>query len=192
MKRLIFLFVFGIMSLASFGQIDTLYLSKYHGGISYHSTLECHKIHKIVDTLLVSELTSMHQLNRHPRCYKCVNKETFKFLKSEVIKNSINNNTEVLDYKYKNNMLYMGGKYQEKSARCHFIALGFAGAAGLTAAIPSMMSERDRKDTGTTGFYVAAGILGTCGFISEICAYTFQLKSGKSLKVAANHIQYNF
>lgn len=192
MKRLIFLFVFGIMCLVSFGQVDTLYLSKYHGSISYHSTLGCPKIHKIVDTLLVSELTSMHQLNRHPRCYKCVNKEAFEFLKSEVIKNSINNNTEVLDYKYKNNMLYMSGKYQEKSAKFHFTAMGLA-AAGIGFSIGGACVDNPDAGLQTKNvLFTVAGLFGIGALVSEICAVNFQLKSGKNLKIAATKIQYNF
>ena len=212
MKRIIFLFVFGIMSLVSFGQVDTLYLSKHNGSTSYHSTLECQKVHNIVGIIVVSKLTNMYQLNKYFRCYKCVSKDMISKFKEVISKNEYDKTFKTLgiqtydseqpqqineisrEYmlKVQVNEMYKAGLYQQKSARCHFIALGFGGAAGLTAAIPSMMSERDRKDMGTTGFYVASGILGAGALISEICAYTFQLNSGKSLKVAANHIQYNF
>lgn len=192
MKRIIFLFVFGIMSLASFGHVDTLYLSKDRIAFSYHSNLKCTKIHEIIDTLVVSELTEINKLTKYYRCHDCISndmiinfKETITNNKNKISREnilSVQNNTQ-------NNEIYKAGIYQQKSAKCNFIALGFAGAAGLTAVIPSMMSE---EDGGTKGFYAAAGIFGVGALVSEICACSFKLKSGKSLKVAANHIQYNF
>lgn len=191
MKRIIFLFVFGIMSLASFGHVDTLYLSKDRIAFSYHSNLKCTKIHEIIDTLVVSELTEINKLTKYYRCHDCISndmiinfKETITNNKNKISREnilSVQNNTQ-------NNEIYKAGIYQQKSAKCNFIALGFAGAAGLTAVIPSMMSEEDE----TNGCYVAAGIFGVGALVSEICACSFKLKSGKSLKVAANHIQYNF
>ena len=192
MKRIIFLFVFGIMSLISFGHVDTLYLSKDRIGFSYHSNLKCTKIHQIIDTLVVSELTEINKLTKYYRCHDCISNDMIVSFKETITNNknkiscenflSVQNNTQ-------NTEIYNAGRYLQKSAKCNFIALGFAGAAGLTAIIPSAMSE---EDGGTKGFYVAAGIFGVGALVSEICACSFKLKSGKSLKVGANHIQYNF
>lgn len=188
MKRIIFLFVFGIMSLVSFGHVDTLYLSKDRIAFSYHSNLKCTKIHKIIDTLVVSELTEINKLTKYYRCHDCISNDMIVSFK-ETITNNKNKISRENILSVKNNEIYKAGIYQQKSAKCNFIALGFAGAAGLTAVIPSMMSE---EDGGTKGFYAAAGIFGVGALVSEICACSFKLKSGKSLKVAANHIQYNF
>ena len=192
MKKVFLSLVFAMVSIASFGQVDTLYLSRYHGSTYYHSTLECKKVHKVVGKCVVSNLTGMYQLNKFFRCSECVSRDMMNDIKRTInLKKydiaSIENYNKV-----QGNKLYFGGLYQQKSARCHFVALGFAGAAGLTAAIPSMMSDRAKEDYGTTGFYVAAGVLGLGAFVSEICAYSFQLKSGKSLKIGATKIQYNF
>ena len=181
-----------MVSIASFGQVDTLYLSKYRGSTSYHSTLKCKNVHEVVGECVVSNLTGTYQLNKYFRCYKCVSRDMMNDIKRSINAQkydiaSIGNYNQV-----QGNKLYLGGMYQQKSARCHFVALGFAGAAGLTAAIPSMMSDETKEDFGTTGFYVAAGVLGLGAFVSEICAYSFQLKSGKSLKIGATKIQYNF
>ena len=188
MKRIIFLFVFGIMSLVSFAKVDTLYLSKDRIAFSYHSNLKCHKIHKIIDTLVVSELTEMNKLTKYYRCHDCISNEMMTSFK-ETITNNKNKISRENISNVQNNKIYNSGRYLQKSAKCNFIALGFAGAAGLSAIIPSMMSE---EDGGTKGFYAAAGIFGVGALVSEICACSFKLKSGKSLKVAANHIQYNF
>ena len=189
MKRIIFLFVFAIMSLVSFGHVDTLYLSKDFIAFSYHSNLKCDKIHKIIDTLVVSELTQMNKLTKYNRCHDCISNEMMSSFKETITKNKYNKISRENILSVKNNEIYKAGIYQQKSAKCNFIALGFAGAAGLTAIIPSTMSE---EDGGTKGFYAAAGIFGVGALVSEICACSFKLKSGKSLKVGANHIQYNF
>ena len=192
MKRIIFLFVFGIMSLVSFGHVDTLYLSKDFIAFSYHSNLKCTKIHKIIDTLVVSEVTQMNKLTKYNRCHDCISNELMTSFKETITKNKYNKisreNILNVQNNTQNNEIYKAGIYQQKSAKCNFIALGFAGAAVLTAVIPSTMSEEDE----TNGCYVAAGIFGFGALVSEICACSFKLKSGKSLKVAANHIQYNF
>ena len=192
MKRIIFLFVFGIMSLGSFGHVDTLYLSKDFIAFSYHSNLKCDKIHKIIDTLVVSELTQMNKLTKYNRCHDCISNEMMVSFKETITKNKYNKisreNILSVQNNVQNNEIYKAGIYQQKSAKCNFIALGFAGAAVLTAVIPSTMSEEDNGN----GCYVAAGIFGFGALVSEICACSFKLKSGKSLKVAANHIQYNF
>ena len=191
MKRIIFLFVFGIMSLVSFGHVDTLYLSKDFIAFSYHSNLKCTKIHEIIDTLVVSELTEINKLTKYYRCHDCISNDMIVSFKETITnnKNKISReNILSVQNNVKNTEIYNAGIYQQKSAKCNFIALGFAGAAGLTAVIPSTMSEEDNGN----GCYVAAGIFGFGALVSEICACSFKLKSGKSLKVAANHIQYNF
>lgn len=188
MKRIIFLFVFGIISLISVAHVDTLYLSKDFIAFSYHSNLKCTKIHKIIDTLVVSEVTQMNKLTKYNRCHDCISNEMMVSFK-ETITNNKNKISRENILNVQNNEIYKAGIYQQKSAKCNFIALGFTGAAGLTAIIPSTMSE---EDGGTKGFYVAASIFGFGALVSEICACSFKLKSGKSLKVAANHIQYNF
>ena len=88
------------------------------------------------------------------------------------------------------NMLYMAGKYQEKSAKFHFTAMGLAFAGGGLVLVAS--NSEDMGDDGKNICYGVAGVMMVGALASEICAINFQLKSGKRLKVAATKITYTF
>ena len=87
------------------------------------------------------------------------------------------------------NMLYMAGKYQAKSAKLHFAAIGFS-AAGVGAILLS--TNEDFGDDGKTVCYAAGGAMMLGAIISELCAINCQLKSGNQLKIAATKITYTF
>ena len=88
------------------------------------------------------------------------------------------------------NMLYMAGKYQTKSAALHFTSMGLAFAGGGLVLVAS--NSEDMGDDGKNICYGVAGAMMVGALVSEICAINFQLKSGKRLKVAATKITYTF
>lgn len=87
------------------------------------------------------------------------------------------------------NMLYMAGKYQAKSASLHFAAIGFC-TVGTGAILLS--TNEDFGDDGKKVCYIVAGAMGMGAIISELCAISFQFRSGKNLKIAATKITYTF
>ena len=88
------------------------------------------------------------------------------------------------------NMLYMAGKYQAKSASLHFAAIGFTAGACLSVGL--VATNEDMGDDGKKVGYIVAGAMGMGAIISELCAISFQFRSGKNLKIAASKITYTF
>ena len=84
----------------------------------------------------------------------------------------------------------MAGKYQAKSASLHFAAIGFTVGAGLSVGL--IATNEDLGDDGKKVGYIVAGAMGMGAIISELCAISFQFRSGKNLKIAATKITYTF
>ena len=184
MKRFTIFFVFAIVSLFTFGQVDSLYLYNQ----TYHTTKECPNISsygKLKETTAIKDFKGRFFFRQHFCCTKCLRSSV-----KDSIRAVVNGKTIEENFQYRNYDLYISGKYLQKSANLKMASYCLGAAGAVTMMVPLMKGDLDKTKRNVC--FGVGGVAMLVGVVTEICSVHYQFKAGTSLKISASRIQYNF